>query len=764
MKFRVVLIIAIGLAFAGFLFNSSCETISGNTNSRASFPAEHQKILDILAETRGKLNTRDNLYASSERMAFCDSMIKTAGNEMERLNYQFIRAGVALEYGDEASSIADYETLLKHSEGNPEARKQVLSGLGVAYLRLAERSNCLHRHSPHACIMPIQEGGVHQNKTGATKAKEIFTLLLNENPDDLNIRWLLNIAYMTLGEYPAKVPAKWLIPDLDKPEATPVKPFVDVAADLNIRTNDRAGGVIADDFDNDGDIDIVTSAWGLDDPMHFFQNNGDGTFTDCSQKSGLSSLTGGLNMTSTDYNNDGLLDIFVLRGAWQGQGGFGAQPNSLIRNNGDGTFTDVTVEAGILSYHPTQTATWNDFNRDGWLDVFIGNESSDQYNLHPCELYLNNKNGTFTNVATPDAINIIAFVKGVTSGDYDNDGWPDIFISTLNKRQLLMRNQGVTGNTVSFEIMPVLPDQGRETSKTFPTGFFDYDNDGWLDLFMCDYEFDQPLSYYAAKEALRPSNDITGKLYLYRNNGDGTFSDATRKMGISGTVFAMGANFGDIDNDGWLDLYFGTGNPNYRSLIPNKMYKNMEGKKFVDVTTNARVGHLQKGHGIAFVDLDNDGDQDIFAEMGGAFRGDAYYSSFYLNPERSENNWICLKLEGVETNRAAIGAKVTVKFRENGKERVIFREVNSGASFGCSPLRREIGIGKATEIDEIVIYWPVSNKVQTFKKVQPNQFLKIKEGQQEYEKLNLQPITFRNSDGSVMPMCAPANQKEVKSK
>ena len=740
--------------FAFLCFAVSCGKTPGNREDTP--PGSHQKMLDILAETRRKMSKKENLFASGERIAFCDSIITNTGKATERLTMQFTRAGLLLEYGDEARSVTDYESLIKHTSGNPEAWKQIMSGLGMACLRLAERNNCLNRHSPDACIMPIQGSGIHEDKTGARKATQVYEALLDKDPDDLNSRWLLNIAYMTLGEYPAKVPPRWLIPKLDAPEPYPVKSFVDVAADLNISTNDRAGGVIVDDFDNDGYLDIVTSAWGLEDPMHFFHNNGDGTFTDRSAESGLSSLTGGLNLSSTDYNNDGFTDIFVLRGAWQGQDGFGEQPNSLVRNNGDGTFTDVTVEAGILSFHPTQTATWNDFNRDGWLDVFIGNETTNMQKPHPCELYMNNKNGTFTNIAKPGVLNLAAFVKGVVSGDYDNDGWPDIFVSTLHKRQVLLRNKGVTGNTVSFEVAPVLPDKGRETSKTFPAGFFDFDNDGWLDIFMCDYDYDKPLAHYAAKEALNPSGDITGKVYLYRNNGNGTYADATKLIGIKGVVFAMGANFGDIDNDGWLDLYFGTGNPNYRSLIPNKMFKNIGGKKFADVTVNARVGNLQKGHGVAFADLDNDGDQDIYAEMGGAFRGDAYPSSFYLNPDQSENNWIYLKLEGVQTNRAAIGAKVTVKFRENGKTRTVYREVNSGASFGCSPFRREIGIGKAAVIDEISIFWPVSNTTQTFKNIKPNQFLKIKEGQTGYEQVKLKHIAFKRQDGSIMPMCAPA--------
>ncbi|TNE65526.1 MAG: CRTAC1 family protein, partial [Bacteroidetes bacterium] len=152
--------------------------------------------------------------------------------------------------------------------------------------------------------------------------------------------------------------------------------------------------------------------------------------------------------------------------------------------------------------------------------------------------------------------------------------------------------------------------------------------------------------------------------------------------------------------------------------------------------------------------LDNDGDQDIFIEMGGAFLGDAYPSAFYLNPGQTTNNWICLKLEGTTSNRAAIGASLTLKFRENGKVRQVYREVNAGGSFGCAPFRREIGVGQATVIDEISIFWPASKTRQVFQNVPVNQFLRITEGRDDYETLEQKKLVFKKADGTI-PMCAP---------
>ncbi len=301
--------------------------------------------------------------------------------------------------------------------------------------------------------------------------------------------------------------------------------------------------------------------------------------------------------------------------------------------------------------------------------------------------------------------------------------------------KLLFQNNG----DKPFENVSEKAGLSKDKGPTFGSFFFDYDNDGWLDLLFCNYDFKKPLSYYSAKEALHPSSEMTGKVYLYHNNGNGTFTNVSAQMGLNQVAFAMGNNFGDIDNDGFLDFYLGTGNPNYRSLVPNKLFKNVGGKKFVDVTNSARVGNLQKGHGISFADMDNDGDQDIHIEMGGAYKGDGYPNSLYLNPGQGANNWICLKLEGLQSNKAAIGAKITLKVRENGKLRQIYRVVSTGGSFGCSPLRSEIGIGAASTIEEIVIQWPAGNKTQVLKNVPAKVYLK----------------TLAFQQGAAMPMCAP---------
>jgi VCBS repeat protein/ASPIC/UnbV protein len=732
------------------------------TNKR-KHNTEYEKLNQKYKEGLQVVYDRKNPFCPEAELAFCDSVLTMPNiTEARREVALFFKAMDLLKQGDEKKALAILEPLVAAMKNEDQANKiikETKAFLAIAYLRLGERNNCISNHSMGSCIFPIADKGIYMDPTASQKGIEVYKEILKTDPTDLESRWLLNIAYMTIGEYPKSVPAEFLIPGLDGDTSSyKVKPFTDVAGSLRlINSKNDAGGSITDDFDNDGYLDIVTSSWDLDESMHYFKNNADGTFTDMSEQSGLSKIKGGLNIIQADYNNDGFKDILVLRGAWLGE--FGKQPNTLLRNNGDGTFTDVTIESGLLSFHPTQTAVWADFNNDGWLDLFIGNETSSYEHPHPSELYINNQDGTFTNVSKEAGADLTGFMKGVVSADYNNDGWPDIFISMLNGNKILLKNKGIKSKTPQFENATHEAGLDKDVTHTFPTWFWDYNNDGWPDIFICGYQFQGSLAKVAAQEALNMPTGNVSKMYLYRNNHDGTFTNVSKETGLDRSVFSMGSNFGDIDNDGWPDMYLGTGNPDYRSLVPNKMFKNIGGKKFVDVTASARVGNLQKGHGVAFADMNNDGNQDIFLETGGAYKGDAYYNSLYINPGQNNNNWISVLLEGVHSNRSAIGAHIVVTFTEDGVKRSVYMDVNSGGSFGCSPLRKEIGIGKAKVIDELIIKWPTTGIVQIFKNIQPCQFLKIKEGNNQVEKMNLKLLKFdANNVALNMIDCMPVKK------
>ena len=722
----------------GFILMSSCHRQSS-----------HQEMIQILQKLRSRNNDVSNPFNPDAKLAHCDSLLNMPGNSRNVYSLA-VKAPLLLQVGREEQSVKVYEDIAGRMDSS--SANDLLPGIGLAYMRLGERTNCMLNHTGASCIFPIKDAGVHQIKTGSQKAIEVYEKILKNNPHDLQSRWLLNIAFMTLGRYPKDVPKAFLIPNLDTDTAFKIKPFTDMAADLGLNINSRAGSVIVDDFNNDGYLDIVTSGWDLSDPMHYFQNNKDGTFSDLTEKSGLKGITGGSNIQQTDYNNDGYLDIFVMRGGWN-TNGFGNQPGSLLRNNGDGTFTDVTIPSGLLYYHPSHTAVWADFNNDGWLDVFIGDENlNDAGGKHTCMLYLNNHDGTFTNVAQRAHCAITSFVKGVTSADFNNDGWPDIFISTMDGQKHLLQNKGRGGKELDFEDVTEKSGLNSNHESTFTTWFYDYNNDGWADILIVDYSFDKPLGYYAAAEALGVPIPNAGNIFLYRNNHNGTFTDVTKETGLNKVVFSMGANFGDIDNDGYPDMYFGTGNPDFRSLIPNKLFKNIDGKRFADVTTLSRTGNLQKGHGVAFADFRNTGIQDIFIQMGGAYKGDAYTSSLYVNPGQNNNNWIGLKLEGVKANKAAIGSHIKVTFTENGTKRSVYKDVNSGGSFGSSPLQQEIGIGQAKSIDDIEIKWAGSQTVQHFKNITPNQFLHITEGNTQIAVIPLKKLSFKHKPGAIMNM------------
>nr|WP_067060488.1 CRTAC1 family protein [Mucilaginibacter sp. L294] len=715
----------------------------------------HNEMIAILKAINKQNTNIHNSFNVEPQITYLDSFVK-ANPSAEDRELLSAKGSLLLEAGKEQEAVKQYEKII--NELDFMTTDDILDNAGIAYMRLGERSNCMLNHTGSSCIFPIKDDGVHIIKTGSSKAIEIYKTLLKINPDDLESRWLINIAYMTLGQYPQNVPAEVLIPGLNTTNVTDVKPFKDIAKSLGLNTNGRAGGVVVDDFNNDGYLDIVTSAWDLSDPMHYFENNRNGTFSDVTERANLTGITGGLNIQQTDYNNDGNIDLFVLRGAWLDKG-FGEQPSSLLRNNGDGTFTDVTKQSGLLFFHPTQAATWADFNNDGWLDVFIGTESAiNDHNASPSYsmLYINNHDGTFTNFAQAAHCEISAFIKGVTSADYNNDGWMDVFISTMNGKKYLLKNKGNKGGGIDFEDVSEQAGLTKNTERTFTTWFYDYNNDGWQDIIVCDYQFEHALSYYTAAEALGKPIPKAGNVFLYRNDHNGKFTDVTKEAGLDKVVYSMGANFGDIDNDGYLDMYFGTGNPDFRSLVPNKFFKNIKGQKFEDITTASRMGNLQKGHGIAFADLKNDGKQDIFAEMGGAYIGDSYTSSLYLNPNNNNNNWISLKLEGVKANKAAIGSHIKLTFTEGGVKRSVYKDVNSGGSFGSSPLKQEIGIGKAAVIDEIEIKWAGSNVVQHFKNIKPNQFLHITEGVNNYQVNKLAKLTFIDKQD---PLCMPLTAK-----
>jgi hypothetical protein len=599
--------------------------------------------------------------------------------------------------------------------------------LGVAYLHKSEMENGVYRDSGSQDIFPPLHPGAHYEKQEDSElAVQYLLQSLDRAPTDLAVRWLLNVAYMTLGEYPAQVPAKYVIPLSVFESKESVGRFTDVAPAAGLNVFGSAGGLVVDDFDNDGRLDVVTSSQDMCDSMHYFHNNGDGTFADRSVQAGLSNQLGGLNLVAGDYNNDGCMDLLVLRGGWEFP-----MRRSLLRNNCDGTFTDVTQESGLgETVTASQTAVWADVDNDGYLDLFIGNENA------PSQLFHNKGNGTFEDIAHAAGVDRTAYTKGVVAADYDNDGFVDFYVSnTMGANFLYHNNHDLTFTEIGKQA-------GVQTPYySFATWFFDYDNDGWPDLFVADY-------LTSVDEVMRSYLDLPHQaetLKLYRNLHNGAFQDVTAKVGLDKVFMPMGANFGDVDNDGFLDIYLGMGTPSFATLTPHVLLRNKQGKSFVDITASSGTGELHKGHGVAFADLERTGHEDILTETGGAVPSDKHTLRVFQNPG-NDNDWINVRLTGVKSNRSAVGAqiKITVE-NDGGTARSIYRTVGDTSSFGVNPLEQHIGLGHGARVLSLDVWWPATNTRQRFVQVQKNQFITIREFATEYAKLKRPPARLGES-------------------
>jgi len=589
----------------------------------------------------------------------------------------------------------------------PGWRQRIPFRLGVAYLALYQIRSCRAPSSSPSCTWPIRgvRGAAEASDEAVRYLSEVLRTSSGPSPAQFASRWLLNIAYMMSGGYPDEVPNQWLLPpaSLDSDESFPR--FADVAARAGVDILSLSGGVVADDFDGDGDVDLMVSVYPLSEQLRWFRNEGNLRFEDRTAEAGLLGVTGGLNMVQADYDNDGDLDVFLLRGAWAEDKG--RHPNSLIRNNGDGTFIDATFEAGLGQVHyPTQTASWADYDNDGDLDLYIGNETSSRL-ASPSQLFENRGDRTFEDVAEAAGVTNLSFTKAVVWGDYDADQFPDIYVSNLRGPNRLYHNNGDGTFTDVAEALGVT---GPHSS--FPAWFWDFDNDGHLDIYV---------SAYAASIAHLTASQIGMQLpieyaRLYRNDGRGGFTDVAERYDLARPSAPMGANFGDLDMDGYLDFFLGTGYPTFTELMPNVMYRNRSGRGFSDVTAAGGFGHLQKGHGVAFADLDADGDNDVFEQMGGGLRGDLARNVLYENPGFG-NRWIGIHLVGRESNRSALGARIRVTIQDEEGSRSIYRHVGSGGSFGANPLRETIGLGNAERIELVTVHWPTSNRTQVLRSI-----------------------------------------------
>lgn len=691
----------------------------------------------MLAELAHLVDTIEtNPYFGGQHLGRLRVLLSKPVNEKtSRLRYKYLcDAGKAeLRMGNVEASIDMFTQALAMVPGEPgKGNVPALLELAVSWLRMGENQNCCSLNTPDSCLLPIRGSGVHRVQEGSRMASGLLLKVLElteaEESVHLSALWLLNIAAMTLGEHPDGVPEKYRIPPERFESKEEIPRFMNVAPDLGLDDFGLAGGVVLEDFDGDGLIDIMVSGYHPAEQMKLYGNRGDGKFEDRTHAAGLIGFLGGLNMIHADYDNDGDSDVLVLRGAWWGAGGH--HPNSLLRNDG-GKFRDVTFESGLgLVHNPTQTGAWADYDNDGDLDLFIGNESRREGPC-PSQLFENRGDGTFVDVAARAGLDIQVFAKGVAWGDYDHDRFPDLYVTTYTSSNLLFHNEG---DGTFIEVGEQLGVSGPKTS--FPTWFWDFDNDGHLDLFASCYTgtSDNVSAHYLGRDR---HPEVAG---FYRGDGQGGFESIAESIGLDIPMLPMGANYGDINGDGFLDMYLGTGDPDASTLVPNLMFLNKGGKLFSDVTESGGFGNLQKGHALAFADFDNDGDMDVFEEIGGGYLGDEYFNALFENPGFG-TRWLKVELEGVQSNRCAIGARIHLRAKENGKERSIYRTISSGGSFGANPLRQTIGLGKSSEILRLEVFWPTTGKTQVLTGIELDSSILVVEGADSYVELDL-PVLY----------------------
>ncbi len=526
--------------------------------------------------------------------------------------------------------------------------------------------------------------------------------------------------------------------------------FVDVAAAAGLRAPCVYGGeqnhkYILEtigcgcafiDYDNDGWMDVFllcgTRLEGTPEGAtnRLYKNNRDGTFTDVTEKAGLQSAGWASGVCVGDYNNDGYEDIFCT---YFGQ-------NRLYRNNGDGTFTDVTRAAGLWSAEARWGAgcSFLDYNRDGHLDLFVSNYVRFSFEHAPVpgantncnwkgipvvcgprglppgthSLFRNNGNGTFTDVSQEAGISAAARTYGMTTvvADLDEDGWPDIYVASdstpsllfLNNHDGTFREEGVLRGVA-------LSDDGGEQAG-MGVGIGDYDLDGHLDLFKTHF-----------------ADDANG---LYHNDGTGNFDDVTRtsRIGVETRYVGWGAAMLDLDNDGHPDLFMVTGNvypdveralPRYPSKTPRAVFRNLGNRTFEELQEEAGPGvaaaHCSRG--CAFGDFDNDGDVDVLIVNLNE------PPSLLRNDLKGARNWLKVKLEGVKSNRSAIGARVLVHYGDKTQAQAV---LSQSSFYSSNDPRLHFGLGQFTAAD-VDIHWPNGLR-ETLKRVAANRLITVREG------------------------------------
>jgi tetratricopeptide (TPR) repeat protein len=534
--------------------------------------------------------------------------------------------------------------------------------------------------------------------------------------------WLL-LSAEKAGGYPPEVPAEqrmeWKVGQ--HPTKTRLE---NISLEIGLDKTSAGRGTAVFDLDGDGYLDVVIASNHAG--ISVYRNNGDGTFKDASVGSGLEYCYDTFAIAVGDYNNDGLDDLYVTRL------GFYPGDSILFRNNGDGTFTDVTKEAGVQNWGSAFCAQWVDYDRDGFLDLFITHNQGRLVDPGtPNRLFHNNGDGTFTDVTEAAGLSNVSPTIGAAWGDYDNDGYPDLFLSSgLGRAQLFHNNGDGTFTDVSREA-------GIDEINLGAVALWcDYDNDGWLDLIRGVWSPENDVLYTLVHGKGPPQGH---PLIVYHNNGDGTFTQKSQELGLDECWGTMSANVGDFNNDGRLDILLGNGAPNMERTEPPILYEFQDDGKFHNVSSTAGLPHTGKGHGANLADLAGDGRLCLIVADGGLYPGDLL-TTLVCRPEKLPGNYLNVRLVGTNSNRNAIGARLHLEAGGRSQNRA----VDGGSGFGCLPFEQHFGLAQIQQVNSLEIRWP-SGLTQQLSSLPVNKTIRIVEGRPGWEDVYKKLNDSRNS-------------------
>ena len=594
---------------------------------------------------------------------------------------------VQAKRGDHVQSLHTYRSALRRPLAPPE-RIEVFRGVGSAFYRTGS-----YREAMSAFLQAIE---------------------IQVNPVDL---WLLKVTADRLGAAAPNIPDSHRFPLRDErvdPSDPPLLEFTNIASELGVNRMDGHGPCAWGDFDGDGDLDLVLA--GRDTFIGLYRNDG-ARFVEVTGEVGLAGVPSGYSLNVVDYDNDGWLDIYLCLNGWSGP-----MPNRLFRNQGDGTFTDVSKEAGVADPGSGFVSLWGDLDNDGDLDLVVANGVLREGST--TQVYQNNGNRQFTNVTRqagifePPEFGTI----GMALGDYDRDGDLDLFVNGWAPApNRLYRNEG----DLRFREVADSAGVTQPMHAGFVCFFVDYNNDAFPDILAMSLA-----PWSAVLEGLSDSYSVASSQEihpegprLFRNKRDGTFTDATFESRLFYPVGSMGGGVADLDNDGYVDIFFGTGDPQLVRLEPNRFFRNNGDGTFSDLTMFSGLGHIGKGHGVTFVDHDSDGDLDVYVQIGAADPGDMWENAFYRNEKGNRNHWLQVELVGSRSNRQGIGASLVARI---GDEQ-IYREVKGSEGFGSTnPYLVTFGLGRRTRVDSLEVWWP-SGAHQEVASPQLNQRIEIRE-------------------------------------